>query len=96
MHVVVLHRKMEQPKPSWVAARRAQQREANRREKMLTAQRSEARAQCDVHGLTRAVARASPMWRRRAGGRLAASALPRTTPVWREGERKLVPTALLR
>jgi hypothetical protein len=51
VHVVALNGKMKQTKPSWIAARRAQQREANRGEKMLAAQWGKARAQGDVDGL---------------------------------------------
>jgi hypothetical protein len=37
MHVVVLDREVEQAKARWIAVRRAEQRETDRRKKVLTA-----------------------------------------------------------
>ena len=54
--MVVLHGKMKETKARWVACGGASQREPNRREYVLAAERGEMGAQRDVDRLARAVA----------------------------------------
>jgi hypothetical protein len=93
MHVIPLHRKLNDPEPRRRPSRCAHDREPHRRKQELTTKRRERRSQSNVNGLSLPVGRTRPMRRARATrDPLSPSATPRAPAprsIARKPQRKL-------